>query len=55
MTVMIHEPGNCPHYGHSDCSGVGRFVPDPFAEEIHGDSTPYWNCDGGLYESAMDI
>lgn len=52
--MKMHEPGECPA-GHKDCNGEGRFVPDPFAEEIYGDSTLYWNCDGGLHESAMDI
>lgn len=29
--------------------------PDPFAEEIHGDSTPVWECANCLDESAMEI
>lgn len=31
------------------------FEPDPFAEEIHGDSTPIWQCSNCAYESSMDI
>jgi hypothetical protein len=31
------------------------FGPDPFAEEIHGDSTPVWQCGDCSYESMMDI
>jgi hypothetical protein len=31
------------------------FGPDPFAEEIHGDSTEVWECDECNHESYMDI
>jgi hypothetical protein len=31
------------------------FQADPFAEEIHGDSTPIWQCETCSYNSAMDI
>ena len=37
------------------CDGVLTFDVDPFAEEIHGDSTLYWDCEGSRHESAMDI
>lgn len=31
------------------------FEPDPFSEEIFGDSTPVWQCEDCAEESAMDI
>jgi hypothetical protein len=32
-----------------------EYGPDPFAEEIHGDDTPVWECEACRYESARDI
>jgi len=32
-----------------------RWDSDPFSEEIHGDDTPQWQCEGCSHESAMDI
>ena len=31
------------------------FAADPFAAEIHNDSTPRYMCGGCRYQSAMDI
>ncbi len=46
------EPCECGHYR---CEGIKTMDVDPFAEEIHGDSSLYLDCEGGRYESAMDI
>lgn len=40
---------------HPECTGELIFAPDPFAEEIHGDKTEVWMCEGERYESSMDI
>lgn len=32
-----------------------KYGPDPFGEEIHGDSTPHWLCQDCVYASAMEI
>lgn len=37
------------------CNGLITEAEDPFAAEIHGDYTLYWDCEGNRYESAMDI
>ena len=37
------------------CDGVLVLGPDPFQEEIHGDFTEYWECEGELYDSYMEI
>ena len=50
----LHEPGECPT-GHKWCSGLGAWGPDPFAEEIHNDKTPVFQCSGTDYESAQEI
>lgn len=54
-----HKPGECPTYeGNVEgdlCNGVDTLGPDPFAEEIHDDSTEYWMCEGERRASAMDI
>ena len=53
-----HAPGECPDsYGNSRplCNGVQTYGPNPFSEEIYGDSTNYWMCDGERYGAAMDI
>jgi hypothetical protein len=39
----------------SGCDGIMSWDVDPFAEEIHGDSSLYWDCTGNRYQSAMDI
>ena len=31
------------------------FGPDPFAEEINGDTTSYWMCEDCRIQSALDI
>lgn len=55
-TRYMHAPGECPDRGYGqDCDGIGRFGPDPYAEEIHDDPTPVWQCDGVNTGSAMDI
>lgn len=46
------EPCLC---GHHACEGVKSWDVDPFAEEIHDDHSLYFDCEGGRYESAMDI
>ena len=53
----IHPPGQCtdPYYGNPWCSGIGYMAPDPFAEEINGDHSDYWMCDGERAGSAADI
>jgi len=54
--MKLHEPGECPDpvYGR-DCDGEGIFDVDPYAEEIHNDSTPVWMCEGCRYGASMDI
>ncbi|AXH67307.1 hypothetical protein SEA_WOFFORD_137 [Streptomyces phage Wofford] len=37
------------------CDGIPTWGPDPFAEEIHGDHSDYFMCDGERYESGQDI
>lgn len=49
-----HTKENCPYNRH-ECDGDMTLGPDPFAEEIHNDSTYLWMCKGARYESAMDI
>lgn len=39
----------------SYCNGEMTMDIDPFAMEIHGDDTLYWDCEGSRHESAMDI
>lgn len=46
---------NCGKPIGDECDGVMTLGPDPFASEIHEDYTEYWNCEGGRYESMMDI
>lgn len=41
--------------GYGQCCGDMEYGPDPFAEEIRGDSTPVWECSYHRFESAMDI
>lgn len=50
----LHEPGEC-HTGNAWCYGIGVWAPDPFAQEIRGDETPFFQCAGENYESAQDI
>lgn len=54
---IMHKPGECtdPLYGNPWCTGVGVWGPDPFAEEIYGDSTLRFMCDGERAGSAADI
>lgn len=53
---QLHVPGECPDpiYGY-DCDGVGVWGPDPYLEEIEGDSTPLWMCEGCRYGAEQDI
>lgn len=37
------------------CKGKVTFAPDPYAEEIHGDSTEVWMCEEHRDQSAADI
>jgi hypothetical protein len=43
--------------GHTDKTegNMVEWRTDPFAEEIHGDSTLMWLCDECEHEYAMDI
>ena len=43
------------YFTGSYCDGVLTLGTDPFQEEIHGDFTEYWDCEGSRYESMMDI
>ena len=54
--MKLHEPGQCPDpaYG-SDCDGVGTWGPDPYSEDVLGDSTPLWMCEGSRIGSEQDI
>ncbi|QGH79482.1 hypothetical protein SEA_LIMPID_177 [Streptomyces phage Limpid] len=54
---LVPSEGKWDNVDYPDwaCDGVLTFEPDPFAQEIHDDHSNYWNCDGGRYESAMDI
>ena len=36
-------------------SGEISFGPDPYAEDIGGDSTSVWECDSCRHQSGMDI
>ncbi|WXW92624.1 hypothetical protein SEA_ENYGMA_144 [Streptomyces phage Enygma] len=56
----------CPPYVYKDrsitrydysmvCDGIPTWGPDPFAEEIHGDHSDYFMCDGERYESGKSI
>jgi hypothetical protein len=38
-----------------ECDGIRYDGPDPFAEDIYGDSSDYFMCDGERYLSAQDI
>ena len=44
-----------PNRWGSGCDGIMSWDTDPFAEEIHGDFSLYWDCAGNRYQSAMDI
>lgn len=37
------------------CDGILTLGPDPFQEEIHSDSTEYWQCQGERSASLMEI
>lgn len=53
MMSCDHEPHT---YGPGfHCDGVATLAPDPYAEEIEGDSTSKWMTECDRYESAMDI
>lgn len=57
MGPIIHNPGDCvdPLYGNPWCNGIGEWGPNPFNEEIYGDSTPVWMCAGARVGAAQDI
>lgn len=48
----MEETCNC---GHPECDGYKYWATNPYAEEINGDFTEYFECDGDRYESAIDI
>ena len=52
---LVPEKWQSDDYADYECDGVMSFETDPYAIEINDDYTLYWNCDGGRYESAMDI
>jgi len=37
------------------CDGIQTWGPDPFAEEIHGDHSDYFMCDGERWDSGQSI
>lgn len=37
------------------CDGIETLGTNPYAEEIHGDYTEYYECEGSRYESGRDI
>ena len=43
------------YYHGSYCDGVLTLGTDPFAVEIHEDFSEYWGCEGGRFDSAMEI
>lgn len=47
--VKVTECCSCGH--EVEC----RYDADPYAEEIHGNSDPVWECPECRYQSAMDI
>jgi hypothetical protein len=52
----VYERNGITWYDRSmQCDGIQTWGPDPFAEEIHGDFSDYLMCDGGRYQSSMDI
>lgn len=55
--ILWMEARKAGRYGSGGkyCDGVMSMAPDPFAEEIHGDFTEYWDCEGNRYESSMEI
>lgn len=46
--MKVHEPGRCfdPTYGNPWCTGEATYGPDPYQEDVNGDSTPAWLCPG---------
>jgi hypothetical protein len=40
---------------HHPCTEPATFEPDPYAEEIHDDSTPVWICESHYQERKDDI
>jgi hypothetical protein len=56
MLVRMHPVGQCPERSYGvNCDGIGHWGPDPYAEELAGDSTPLWLCEGVRTGRAMDI
>jgi len=52
----VYERNGVRRYDYSmQCDGVMTMDIDPFALEINGDDTLYWDCQGSRHESAMDI
>lgn len=43
------------YYSGSYCDGILTYDSDPFAEEIHGDFSKSWDCEGSRHKSLMDI
>ncbi len=50
--ILDDKRGICPV---CKIEGVLIYGPDPYSEEINGDSTPEWMCDGCRDQSAADI
>jgi hypothetical protein len=51
---QIHEPGQCDS-DYPDCNGAARYVPDPFAADVWGETHYGWYCDGRYKTSCNEI
>lgn len=50
--IMHDEPHD---YGTFICDGVSTYGPNPYNDELYGDTTPEWMCGCQRYEAAMDV
>lgn len=48
---LTEEEQPCEECGNENAT----FGPDPYAEDIHGDDTPVWLCEGCSKSRAADI
>lgn len=55
MKPLMHEGPLGYGYTLQECNGIGEFGPNPYAEELYGDTTPEWMCACQRYEAAMDV
>lgn len=51
---QVHEPGQCDS-DYPNCNGVARYVPDPFAADVWGETHYGWYCDGRYQTSCNEI